>query len=71
MKAVVELELEPFTIPNFVRVKSNVPGSEEMVAFPLSVIDPRGLERLCDQFRTEVFQKAGKSPPPMEAQTRR
>jgi hypothetical protein len=60
MKADVTVELKPFNIPTFVLLAN----TEFAEGFPLSMIDPYTLEALCDQFRTEVFKKAGKQRPP-------
>lgn len=63
MKITLEVEVEPFQTPNFVRgVKRR--GEDEGVAYPLELMDAKTLESLCDQFRTEVFRKAKKNRPP-------
>jgi len=64
MKAKIELELQPFSVPNFVRPVENPDMSRDQLAIPLSALDPITLDRLCDDFRTAVFQKAGKLMPP-------
>lgn len=64
MKAKIDIELEPFAIPHFVRQSENqrAPGAE-LAVFPLSAIDAEAIEGLCDQFRKDVFAKAGKRDP--------
>lgn len=68
MKATLEVALQPFQVPNFVRPVAK-PGKKEdgfseTVAYPLSDLDSLTLDRLCEQFRNEVFRKAGKKQPP-------
>jgi hypothetical protein len=60
-----EISLEPFMTPNFVRMVTRSPAekSDRIPTLPLLEIDAETLDRLCDQFRTDVFNKAGKSPP--------
>ena len=63
MKINLEVEVEPFQTPNFVRgVKRK--GEDEGVAYPLELLNAVTLEILCDQFRDEVFRKAKKNRPP-------
>ena len=38
-------------------------------AFPIVALDAETLERLCDDFRDEVFRMAGKRRPPQAART--
>lgn len=72
MKATLTLqvELQPFQTPNFVRVAGKPGLKQEGVqdmqgqCFPLSDLDPETLDRLCRDFRDEVFRKAGKERPP-------
>lgn len=61
MKATLQVELQPFQTPNFVRAVG-----QELPCYPLSELDSVTLEKLCDQFRAEVFQKAGKEQPPRQ-----
>jgi hypothetical protein len=65
MKATLEMELKPFGTPNFAVAERHEPGDDER-SFPLSLLDPYTLERMCDEFRTAVFKKAGKQRPPQE-----
>jgi len=70
MKATLEVELQPFQTPNFVRAKvkpgKREDGIQETPCYPLSDLDPYTLAKLCDQFRAEIFKKAGKQQPPGE-----
>lgn len=71
MKTTIEIELQPFTVPNFVlTVQAPRPkqdGIQETPKYALSDLDPNTLERLCNQFRDAVFEKAGKTQPPRDA----
>lgn len=58
MKAKIEIDLKPFTVPNFVVPEVGGDG------LPLSVLDSLTLDRMCREFRASVFQKAGKEMPP-------
>lgn len=68
MKATISIELQPFPVPNYVLTVATPRGREEGIVetpkYPLSDLDPLTLDRMCDDFREEVFRKAGKSPPP-------
>lgn len=72
MSANVKIELLPFGTPNFVILvmppdSPAVPrGDSPKLA--LKDVDAQALADLCDQFRAEIFQKAGK-PDPQEART--
>lgn len=66
MKATIELELQPFSTPNFVRLAKNPDINTDGQAIPIEALDSWTLEKLCDDFRYEVFRKAGKSRPPQE-----
>lgn len=64
MKAKLELELQPFTTPNFVRLAVDpVDASKEGFPIPLKDLDAETLEDLCIRFRADVFKKAGKQDP--------
>ena len=59
------IEVQPFRVPNFAMLKKTVSTDldrDEKV--PLAAISAEDLERLCDNFRSEVFRKAGKEFPP-------
>lgn len=64
MKADLHIEIELFTVPNFARRKQAGTGRGDEMSIPLSDLSPETLESLCDEFRREVFKKAGKSRPP-------
>lgn len=65
MKIMIELDINPFTVPNFVTVNTrSVVKGESYPAIALKDIDSETLDRLCRDFRNEVFSKAGKTPPP-------
>ena len=66
MKATIELELQPFSIPNFVRAAENPDVSRDELAIPLKALDSLTLHRMCEDFRRAVFEKAGKDQPPTE-----
>lgn len=66
MKANVEVAIQPFSIPHFVRrdKKAAAAGDPDAeAAFELSAVDAMTLSALCDQFRADVFKKAGKTDP--------
>lgn len=63
MKSKIEFELRPFAVPSYVSACPNELGRADH-EFPLSQVPADYLEMLCDQFRSEVFKKAGKSRPP-------
>ena len=62
MKANIELELIPFTVPNFVLVKTEPKPRQQVMAeppkFALCELDNRTLEALCEEFSKAVFEKA-------------
>ncbi len=64
MKVKIGFEIKPFIVPNFVVTVSA--QNEELASLcqipnsiPLSELDPEMLDRLCDDFRAAVFEKAG------------
>ncbi len=57
----IPVELEPFRVPNYVMVAKTT--KEEDRKFHLKELPAEALERLCDQFRKEVFKKSGKVRP--------
>lgn len=64
MKATLEVELQPFQTPDFARAVMK-PGKreygiQEAPCYPLSDLDTLTLDKLCSDFRAEVFRKAGK-----------
>jgi len=64
----ISLKLKPFQTPNFVIVemppRPRQEGMQEALSFPLSEVDAETLYRMCDDFRREVFRKAGRDLPP-------
>lgn len=58
MKASIELELKPFTVPNFV-VYSDFNGTQKD-SIPLKLVPDDVLYKLCKQFVEDVFKKAEK-----------
>lgn len=55
------VDVKPFTTPNFlVPVGSDGDGFDSI---PLQEADSDALSLLCDQFRADVFAKAGKADP--------
>jgi hypothetical protein len=68
MRATLQVELQPFQTPNFVRavVKpcKGEDGIQEPPCYPLSDLNAETLDYLCRDFRAEVFRKAGKEQPP-------
>jgi hypothetical protein len=67
MKTNIELDVKLWRPPNFAIIKSPDPEAAQDISLPLSALDPLTLDRLCREYRDEVFKKAGKSPPPEEA----
>lgn len=71
MKVNINVELKPFTVPHFVLTvsapKPRQEGFTESQKYALSDLDASILDKLCNQFRDDVFDKAGKRQPPREA----
>ena len=68
MKTNIEIELEPFSTPNYVRTKKA--GHKESLddtCIHIRDLDSETLDKLCNDFRSKVFKKAGKVPPPEQA----
>ena len=67
MKVKIEIELQPFQAPNYVLVKERPgkreDGFKEGMKFHLSDLDSYTLDKLCNDFRDEVFKKAKKQQP--------
>lgn len=61
-KAMIEVEVNSFTVPVYARIENA--DHTDAYSVPLSSLDSDTLSRLCDEFRGEVFRKAGKSEPP-------
>lgn len=66
MKTKIELDVKLWAPPNFVLIHNPDKGAQEL-SVPISLIDEYTLERLCDEYRDEVFKKAGKHRPPQAA----
>lgn len=64
MKTTIQVDIQPFTLPNFVRVE----GDDDK-AIPISELDSVTLDALCREFRTGIFEKAGAEQPPIAAPT--
>jgi len=68
MKVKIELDLKAFKTPNFVLVCTSPTerqeGIKEEMKFNLTELDSLTLSELCDQFREDIFKKAGKEQPP-------
>lgn len=64
MKIKTELELNPFSVPNYVTVKmppgNKQDGFREAPKFHLSELSEETLNALCEQFKKDVFEKAEK-----------
>jgi len=65
MKIKLELELKPFSIPNYVipitKPKPREEGFQENAGIPLSEISDIDLYKMCEEFKVGVFKKAGKA----------
>lgn len=63
----ISLKLRPFIVPNFVSVealpKQRQDGVSFPCTFPLCAVGEDELSRMCDEFRAEIFKKAGKTDP--------
>jgi hypothetical protein len=63
----LRVELHPWQTPNFVIAKSEPRPRDEGWAegpkWPLHLVDADVLASMCDAFRAEIFQKAGKPDP--------
>jgi len=70
MKMQIELDIEPFSVPKFVRTKHSLDGNAGDESQPISLkkLDVGVLDKLCAQFRHDVFRHAGKTPPVIDAE---
>ncbi len=63
----MSIKLRPFTVPNYVLMETpprpRQAGFVEAPKFKLEELEPDDLSSLCDDFRREVFLKAGKLDP--------
>lgn len=61
------IEIQPFNVPNF--VVPQMPGGQKQdgITFPRGIplrdVDAEELATMCDNFRREIFRKAGKKDP--------
>lgn len=67
MRIKIDIELEPFRVPNYVRLKPK-PGLREegfvdRPKYHLSELSDEILESLCEQFRKDVFAKKATGEP--------
>lgn len=60
----VKVEIKPFQVPNFVMVDDAPDFISEDIGIPLSALDSLTLDKLCRDFREEIFKRAGKEQPP-------
>ena len=67
MKATIELELKPFSVPNYVltvpKIGERQDGLVEAPKYALKDLDVETLDQLCNEFRDSVFKKANKDQP--------
>ena len=66
--AKIEIKLQPFLTPSFARFDAEQVWREEGFTddkniVSLEKLDPVVLSELCNEFRAEVFRKAGKVDP--------
>lgn len=63
----ISIPVNYWLTPNFVTVQS-LPGKRqdgisEGPKYPLNAVDAEVLSAMCDEFRREIFEKAGKPDP--------
>lgn len=63
----IEIELIPFRVPNCA-IQKGFPGKrqdglKEAKTYALSNLATDTLSEMCDEFRAEIFKKAGKEDP--------
>lgn len=67
MSTSILVSLRPWTVPNFASIemppRPRQDGPHEAPSLPLAEIPAVALSDLCDDFRREVFRKAGKRDP--------
>lgn len=63
----ISVPLRPFSIPSFViavaQPRPRQEGPTLSPSWPLSDLDVTTLSDMCDQFRADIFKKAGKTDP--------
>lgn len=65
----VEIKLQPFLVPNNA-IEDIGELKFQTRTYSLDLLDPHSLSDLCDQFRKDVFRKAGKSDPRIQGNIR-
>ena len=68
MKLTIEVDLKPFTVPNFVLSEGNAVKTTdgdfiEKPKYRLKDLSSDVLISLCNKFVEDVFKKAGRTPP--------
>lgn len=66
MRLEIEVKVRAFTVPNHINISIHGNAVED-THIPLSEFKAKVLERMCDDFRDEIFKKAGKTQPPVIA----
>lgn len=65
--ATIQTKLKPFSTPNFVSIelppRPRECGMIELPSIALKDLDEDTLSQLCEEFRQNVFRKAGKKDP--------
>ncbi len=70
MKVQINIIINPFSVPDYVTTnKEHFIPKTSCGGIPLSYLDEITLEKMCDEFRTNIFKKAGKNRPPQQAYT--
>lgn len=59
----VNLKLRPFGTPNYAIAEMPPLGDNPPISFHLSELSPGVLSNMCDEWRREVFKKAGRKDP--------
>jgi len=66
-KNTIEIEIVPFNVPEGIYIKpptgNRQAGFKQDGGIPFNKVDPETLSSMCDDFRNEVFSKAGKLDP--------
>lgn len=64
----INIKLKPFSVPNL--VLEDAPPSKSYVtdinSYAINLVDADDLSRMCDEYRKNVFQKAGKTDPRLQ-----
>lgn len=63
----MKVNLKPFSTPNFVIAEQRLGLKQDGIVEPpkwhITEVDVSTLSELCDQFRKDIFEKAGKFDP--------